>query len=299
MGKPGRFLVTGATGFLGGHLVRKLASRGDTVGAIVRPTSRTEALQTLPNVQILDISTRPSAIASFGRADAIVHTATCYGRNSEPASVVVAANVLFPITVLEEAAASGVRKFINVDTYFTKAGAFTNYLLPYSLSKRYFVELGHELTRKHEMQFINMRLEHVYGEGDGPAKFVTSLLRQCIQGVSEIPLTAGGQKRDFVHVDDVVSAFLKVLENPGPPGDFMEYEVGTGKDTTLREFAECVNRLSGNRSRLAFGALPYRSDEIMASRANTASLKEIGWRPFTSLEDGLSRLIEDERKRLQ
>jgi CDP-paratose synthetase len=299
MGKPGRFLVTGATGFLGGHLVRKLSSRGDIVGAIVRPTSRKDALQALPNVQVLDVSAKPSAIAAFGPADAIIHTATCYGRNSEPASAVIAANVLFPITVLEEAVASGTTKVVNTDSYFTKPGAFTNYLLPYSLSKRYFVELGRELTRRRGMPFINMRLEHVYGEEDDPAKFVTSLLRQCIRGVSDIPLTAGAQERDFVHVDDVVSAFLKVLESPSPLGDFAEYEVGTGTGTTVRSFAERVNRISGNRSNLAFGALPYRSDEIMASRADIARLEELGWQPTTLLEDGLARLIEHERKRLQ
>lgn len=291
-----RFIVTGATGFLGSHLVRELVRAGHTVATIVRPNSCLDKLRDLSKVQIFDTTQIGSSFAAAEHVDAVIHTATCYGRNGEPASTMLEANVAFPLGLLEKAAANRVSMFVNTDTYFTKTNANTGFLTAYSLSKRHFVEWGAELARREGMHFINMRLEHLYGDGDSPSKFVPFLIHQCATGASEIQLTPGGQRRDFIHVSDAVAAFRKILEdrNDLEPA-FKEFEVGTGNTITVREVAVLINRLCGNRSKLMFGALPYRQGEIMESRARAGSLKQLGWSPAVLLEEGLLGLVEQEQ----
>ena len=296
MNNPKRFVVTGATGFLGSHVVKSLVDEGHSVGAIVRPSSQVEALRGLPNVHIFETKYAASSFTSIGSIDAVIHVATCYGRNNEAVSDILEANVAFPLKILEQAAAEKVRLFINSDTFFSRPGRLSNYLKPYSLTKRHFLELGRECAKRRGLHFVNLRFEHLYGEGDDPAKLVMSLIDKCVRGEREIQLTTGRQQRDFIHVDDAVAAIMTILGCESDLPDFSEYEVGSGKSSTIRELCLLVNRLSGDRSRLVFGALPYLEGELMISRADVKPLKRLGWNPAVKLEIGLSRLIERQRK---
>jgi len=288
-------VITGASGFLGSHLVREFARRGYRVTAIMRPSSSPDRIRDVSGLHVVDTAKLDPPTLFKGVA-AVVHAATCYGRNGETAAEILAANVDFPVSVMEGAALAGVPVFVNTDSYYTKDGSNSSFLTSYSLSKRQFVEWGRELANRYRMRFINMRLEHLYGEGDSASKFVPALVRQCAGGVPEIPLTSGEQQRDFIHVRDAVAAFVRVLEvQSGSDPLLTEYEVGCGTSIALREFVTLLNRLSGNRTRLMFGALPYRKDEIMSSKADIDALKRLGWSPGVSLEEGLSSLVAEAR----
>ena len=62
------------------------------------------------------------------------------------------------------------------------------------------------------MFFINMRLEHFYGPGDADSKFTAHVMNSCLRNVPELKLTLGEQRRDFFYIEDVVSAYLIILE---------------------------------------------------------------------------------------
>jgi nucleoside-diphosphate-sugar epimerase len=148
---------------------------------------------------------------------------------------------------------------------------------------------------------LNLKVQHFYGPGDDPTKFVSGLIARCLANVPEIPLTDGGQQRDFIYVTDVVSAMLELLNLPaggGPRGGFATYEIGSGSPVRVRELAELVHRLTGSRSRLNFGALAYRPGEPMLTCADTSALQALGWRPRVPLPEGLTRTIEAERANL-
>ena len=79
------------------------------------------------------------------------------------------------------------------------------------------------------MRFINVRLQHVFGPGDDPDKFVPSLVKSCLGDLPEIRLTDGTQKRDFVFILDVVSAYSRILACLGKmPTGYVELDVGRG-----------------------------------------------------------------------
>ena len=130
----------------------------------------------------------------------------------------------------------------------------------------------------------------MYGPGDDESKFTTYIINSCINNVPVIKLTPGEQKRDFIFIDDVVSAYHILLKN-NEMNAFEEFELGTGEAISIREFVEEVHSITQSRSKLDFSAYPYRENEIMESKANTKKLKANGWEPAITQTEGLKRVI--------
>lgn len=231
-------------------------------------------------------------VRDYGRIDAIIHTATCYGRNHETVNEIFAANTEWPLRLLDAVNHAGVTTFINTDTVLDK------YLNIYALSKNQFMQWGKFFSKQEQIRFINIRLEHFYGPGDDPTKFSTYVINSCLGNIPELHLTNGEQKRDFIHIDDVVAAYLVLLEKTAEfEQPFIELGVGSGQSVSIREFVETVHRLTDARTRLNFGALPYREGEVMFSEADTSALQTLGWRCRYNLVAGLKQVIEQERGR--
>ena len=150
-----------------------------------------------------------------------------------------------------------------------------------------------------QLACVNVALEHFYGPGDDPSKFVSNIIGKLLRQEACIALTPGEQRRDFIYIDDVVDGFLKIIDwSFGQSAGFHHYEIGSGQTLSIRDFVQQIKRLTGNeRTELAFGALPYRALEVMESRVNLAPLAGLGFQPRISLEEGLSRTIAGERKK--
>jgi nucleoside-diphosphate-sugar epimerase len=223
---------------------------------------------------------------------AVIHLATAYGYDGNFVDV-IESNILMPSRLLNLCGASGCNHFINTDTFFAKSAFEYPHLKEYIQSKRDFINWANMACRANpKLRFSSMRLEHVYGEGDRPKKFVPDLISRLQKNQLEIPLTLGNQKRDFIHVNDVAMAYACVLKNEGELAfGITEYEVGTGFGITLRSFVETARNVTRSSSLLCFGALPHRDGEIMSSIANPHQLIELGWQPQTSLIDGLHRTV--------
>jgi CDP-paratose synthetase len=283
-------LLTGATGYLGGYLANALVAQGHNLIILKRKNSSLSRIESiipmavLYNIENLDYSVPFNA---HGKIDAVIHTSTCYGRHGETPSEVFEANTGFPLRLLDAASATGVGIFINTDTILDK------YLNLYSLSKNQLLEWGRFFCMHNKIRFINMRLEHFYGPGDEDSKFTTHVINSCLRNVPELKLTLGEQKRDFIYIDDVVSAYLIILEKLGQfPDFFNEFHVGSGAAVSIRDFVEKVHHITGSQTQLAFGSLPYRKGEVMSSHANVEPLAKLGWFCKTNLEQGLNLVME-------
>lgn len=286
-------LLTGATGYLGSYLAKAFVKAGHKVVVLARKTSNlSRIISIVPSLQVFNTEDGLEVpFRSLGHVHAVVHAATCYGRDGETPLEVFEANTVFPLRLLEAATNFGADSFFNTDTVLNE------YISTYALSKHQFAEWGRNFANAGALKFINIHLEHLYGPGDDAGKFTTHVIRSCLNNVPEIKLTAGEQKRDFVHVDDVVRAYSCLLDNTSELGlGYHKFSIGSGQAVSVREFVNKVHRLTNSRSKLLFGALPYRKNEVMQSQADTSRLEESGWCCQMSLEQGLQQTIDLERQ---
>ena len=288
-----QILLTGVTGFLGSQLAKALLSAGHEVLALKRMTSSLRRIESITaDLALMDIDDLDfdRLFTQHRSIDTIIHTATAYGRSKETASEIFTANTEFPLHLLDAGSRAGVKVFINTDTILDK------YLNLYSLSKNQLLQWGKFFAVHEKIRFVNLRLEHFYGSSDDATKFTSYILRNCMLNTPEIKLTRGEQKRDFIYIDDVVSAYILVLQKcDNFDKSFIDLDVGSGKSVSIRSFVETVHHLTGSTTHLAFGAIPYRTGEVMHSEADTAGLVTLGWQCQHDLINGLKLVIEQER----
>lgn len=288
-----RIFLTGVTGYLGSHLTIALLTNGYEVVGLKRKSSSLHRIESiLPKLSLhnLEDADMSELFTRYGNIDAVIHTATCYGRNGENASQLLEANLVVPLKLMDAAIASDVRLFINTDTVLDKS------LNPYALSKGQFAEWGRFFSRQKHIRFLNLKLEHFYGPGDDKSKFTTHVINSCLANVPELKLTLGEQQRDFIYIDDVVAAYLVLLKKRETfDDDFVEFEVGSGEAITIRQFVETAHQLTASTTHLNFGAVPYRTGEAMLSKAHTDELQALGWKCRYDIETGLKQVIEQER----
>jgi CDP-paratose synthetase len=284
-----KVLLTGATGFLGSHLLRKLLEENIQVVVLKRSfsdVSRIASLLNFSGVKSHDLDrTDLEAIFDEQSIDVILHCATNYGRRDNNPLEIIEANLMLPLRLLLLGIKHDVSHFINTDTLLDKR------ISSYSLSKKQFLDWLKANSSK--IQCINVALEHFYGYQDDDTKFVTWIIHELRDGVSQIQLTPGEQKRDFIYVDDVVEAFSTILGNLQKVGpEFTEFQIGSGTTVSIRHLCQLLKKLTGNdRTHLNLGALPYREKEVMDSCADLSRIVALGWSPKTSLEDGLRKVV--------
>lgn len=293
-----KIILTGATGFLGTKLLVYFFERNYQVIIIKRKSTDLKPLVERFGKVFEAWDNECDELEDLFRVhtdvDAIVHAATDYGRDSSRPTTPFWANEAFPVKLLELAIRHRVRLFVNMDTFFNTQKTESDYLGAYTLSKRHFQEWGKYCGDAGKIQFVNLRLFHLYGSGDSHNKFVPSIIMRCLAG-EEMDLTDGEQKRDFIHIDDVVVAVGKVMdvELLEEKFGYRHYDVGTGTSMRVRDFVESVKRLCRSNTKLNFGVLPRRKGEFQDSYADTEALREIGWMPQIDIDTGINEVLID------
>jgi CDP-paratose synthetase len=287
-------LLTGATGFLGSHLLESFVSRGFKVVILKRSTSQTYRINhLLKEVKSYDIDLLSNLDIVFedNKIDVIVHTACSYGRRNESLVEIVNSNLIFGLTLMELGIKNKVKTFINTDSLLPRN------LNNYSLSKSQLSDWLQKFSS--DIQIINLKVEHMYGPKDDTKKFLPWLIDEMINGTKEINLTSGVQKRDFIYIDDVVSAFISVINFRDNLDNWNEFDVGTNLLIKVKDFVllvakelEKVNKNNKIITKLKFGAIPYRDSDIMVPELDNSNLLCLGWKPKISIEEGIQKILK-------
>lgn len=128
-----------------------------------------------------------------------------------------------------------------------------------------------------------------YGPNQLPHLLVPSAVQAALAG-EDFPMTAGEQRKDWIHVDDVVGGFLALAGRDLPPGTTVE--LGSGQASSVREVVEAIYRIAGGNGRPLLGTLSGRPGEEARQAADVEeTARLLDWRPKISLADGLERLI--------
>lgn len=287
-----KILLTGATGFLGSHLLESFISQGFQVVILKRASSDTSRItHLLEKVKSYNIDqVNVKTIFQEIKPEIVVHTACSYGRKNESLFDIVNSNLIFGLDLLEESINTNVKTFINTDSLLPRN------LNDYSLSKAQFTDWLEK--RSDKIQVVNFKIEHMYGVKDDTKKFLPWLIDEMINGVDDISLTSGIQKRDFIYISDVVAAYDLVIHKRDVLLNWNQFDIGTKFFTGVKEFVlilareiEKINKIK-IVARLRFGAIPYRKGDIMTPELDNTKLIELGWNPKVAVIDGIQKILK-------
>jgi CDP-paratose synthetase len=270
-------LITGINGYLGSYLAKALSVRYKIIGI----EYSSENLYRLEGYSFKVYSTiEVENIFIENGIDIIIHTATLYGKNNEELIQMLDSNLNSPLKLLNQALKHKCKLFINTDTVLDR------FISPYALTKRQFQEWLY--LKRNEIKVINMQLQHFYGPGASSLNFISGMIARLRNNEQQIDLTKGEQMRNFIYIDDVVNAYLTVIEKQNLITDsYSSFQVCTSQLISIKELMILLKRLTSSKTILNFGALSYRENELMQSETNNSVLMSFGWKPSYSIEEGL------------
>jgi nucleoside-diphosphate-sugar epimerase len=297
-----RVLVTGAAGFVGAVLARRLVRDGHEIHAVVRPGSdlwRLEGVEA--QIHSVDLAEEPAVggVVARIRPEWIFHLAAhgAYPSQSDFRAM-VRTNVLGTIHLVESCLRVGFDALVNTGS--SSEYGFTDHApsedeeprpsSDYAVTKLTATLYCRAAAARSGLSIPTLRLYSVYGPFEEPSRFVPRL---AMHGLSKQlpPLVSPDVARDFVFVDDVVEAYLTAASHRGPePGSV--YNVGTGRQMSIREAIEVARRALSIDSIPEWGTMPNRAWDTPVWVADPKKIeRELGWKPRTTFEEGFSRFV--------
>lgn len=291
-----RVLITGASGFIGRRLAAALeAAKARLTCLDVKPSGKTAV-----RCDLAAAAAARRAVAA-ARPDYIFHLAALTDRAQDAALLprMLAANLTGAYNLFECARElprlRGLVVFGTAEEYGPRGTAFResmgeNPVGPYSFSKVCVTNLARLYFNLYKLPATVLRPTLAYGPGQPPTMFLPALLTALAQD-KPFPMTAGGQTRDFIYVDDLVEAALLAGLSARARGEV--FNIGTNRPVQIAKAARMAAKLLGKEGLLRIGAKPYRKSEIMCYRAEVSkAAKLLGWKPRTTFEDGLRLTAE-------
>jgi len=282
-------LLTGATGFIGFNLLKRLCHEQFEIIALIRNNfgifqnyinSNNCKLYDLNVVSLKDIF-----LFNKNKIDIIIHCAVSVSNDNFK---VLDTNIKFSLDLFQEAMKNDII-FMNLDT---TSYNYRNNL--YSISKKIFRKIILELNFN---KVINLPIEIVYGKNENRNRFVSSIIYDLLDDKS-IKITEGVQKRNFIYIEDLVSAIILILKKI----DIISKEnneIYLASDDTLqiKEVVLLLKELIGGEGEILFGEIPYTDNEKNDTKVNNKFLKKLGWRQGTALRQGFLNMINEIKRK--
>jgi nucleoside-diphosphate-sugar epimerase len=297
-----RALVTGATGFVGSHLVPLLVERGDEVAILRRPGGDSWRIRpwlaSLAEIagDVANPRGAEGAILEF-EPEAVFHLAWSgveKARRDDPAAHAV--NIEASLALLGLAARAGCRTWVGLGSqaeYGPHEGPIdeqdaTSPRSAYGAAKLEACAQSRRLADAAGVRFLWLRLFSAYGPADHPSSLVSHVITTLLRG-GRPALTTGNQRWDFLYTADAAEAIAAAADAPGAEGIF---NLGSGQTRTIRAIVEMIRDLIDPALPLGFGEVPVSPGATRHLEANIGRLAgATGWRPRTTLEEGLTRTV--------
>ncbi|MFF2269670.1 SDR family NAD(P)-dependent oxidoreductase [Cellulosimicrobium cellulans] len=304
-------LVTGADGFIGSHLVERLAADGADVRAMCLYNSNGSAgwLDESPvrsdvDVQLGDIRDAEHVRALVRGADVVLHLAALI---AIPYSYVaprsyVDTNVTGTLNVLEAVRAEGTPRLVHTSTSEVYGTPDTVPITvshplrgqsPYSATKIAADKLCESYALSFETPVTVLRPFNTFGPRQSTRAVIPTILNQLLAGAEEVHLGALSPRRDFTYVADTVDGFVRAAGTALDPGTVVQ--LGTGRTVSIEETFDLCTTVTGSQAKVVSEEQRMRPDgsevEVLLSDPSQAA-ELLDWTPQTSLEEGLRRTAE-------
>ena len=299
-----RALVTGGAGFIGHHLVRALAARGDEV-AVIDDFSTGERRRLRDGTELVEGSiVEPAALdRAMAGCEVVFHEAALpsVARSVKDPRTTNEINTNGTIEVMLAAARHGVRRVVFAGSSSVyghspelprRESQLPDPRSPYATSKLAGEGYVHSIGTLHGIETVVLRYFNIFGPGQDPAseyaavvpRFVTTVLG----GGRPVVFGDGQTSRDFTYIDNAVSANLLAADAAGASG--LTANVGCGSRYTLLDLLTAITGAAGVQVEPTFE--PERPGDVRHSQADiTVARERLGYAPVTSFEDGIARTV--------
>lgn len=311
-----KVLITGAAGFLGYHVCERLLARGDTVigvdnldpsGDVTLKATRLSRLRAAPRFGFhrMDIRDMRACRELFegARPERVVHLAARVGVRAlaSEAPEYTETNVTGFMQILELCRQVQVEHLVFASSSsvygagstppFSEQSSADHPLNLYAATKRANELMAHAYASQYGLPVTGLRMFTVYGPWGRSDMAPMLFLRALLEGRSLTLHGEGKMQRDFTYVDDVVEALVRVLDNPSSATpSYRVLNVGSGTPVTMARFVDLLEEAVGLKAWVELR--PKGVGEMEVTWADVTALeRETGFRPSTTLEQGLSRLI--------
>lgn len=288
-------LVTGATGFVGSRLVKRLVHDGWDVHILTRAGSN---LTELPEFKLVTNHVHDGSTESMvncvvsAKPDVVFHLASLFLSQhvSKDVDALIQSNVLFGAQLLEAMKASECSRLVNTGTSWQHySNEDYNPVCLYAATKQAFESIQEYYVQACGLNVITLKLFDTYGPGDLRPKLFHLLNKAAATG-EPLNMSAGEQLIDLVHIDDVTDAFLMAAQRliNGNVTVPEIYAVSSGQALPLKELVNLYGEVSRLNINVNWGARPYRYREVMVPWDRGVSLP--GWKPKILLSEGMKTL---------
>jgi UDP-glucuronate 4-epimerase len=325
-----RILVTGAAGFIGFHLARRLLERGDEVVGLDNlndyydvslKEARLTILRALAGFSFVraNVADRAAMESLFAgaRCDAIAHLAAQAGvrYSIENPRAYVDANVVGFTNVLEGARAQGAGHLVFASTSsvygintvmpFSERDNTDHPISMYSATKKANEAMAHAYAHLFRIPSTGLRFFTVYGPWGRPDMALFRFTRAILAGEKLPVFNEGRMVRDFTYVDDIVEGIVRVIDRPAAPdpawnpespradtstAPWRLYNIGNRQRIDLLRYIRALEAALGLEARLEL--LPMQAGDVAGTEADTSSLEQAtGFRPSMPVEEGVRRFV--------
>jgi len=300
----GPILVLGAGGFVGANLLRRLLAHRSDVFGVVRglPAWRLDGIDRrhVLEIDLTDLAATRNMVESL--APGTIFDTVAYGAYSFETdhALIYRTNFLALVQLIELLAT---RKF----AAFVHAGSSSEYglkcagpdetesLLPnshYSVSKAAASEFISYAGHVRRLPVVNLRLYSVYGPYEDTSRLIPNLVSKALEGKFP-PFVNAETSRDYVYVDDVCDAFIMAAAKMSPDLYGENFNIGSGRHTTMRDLAAVTAQTFAIEEEPVFGSMQGRQWDLADWYASPGKAERtLGWRAQTSLPQGLLNMAD-------
>lgn len=305
---PRTYLVTGGGGFIGCHLVRRIAASGDRARVLDDfSTGHRHNLESIDgDVEIVEADMRDGAAvgAAMRDVDFVLHQAAMSSvpRSLEDPAGTSEINLIGTVTLLEAARRAGVRCFVAAsssavygeqDIEVKTETLPSEPISPYGTSKLAAEEYYRTYTRAMGLPTVALRYFNVFGPRQDPDSAYAAVLPRFMKayqsGVAPTIYGDGEQSRDFTYIDNVVDANLLACEREAAWGNVIN--VACGGSITVNDLARAVREVMG--ATIEAEHVEERDGDIRHSRADISRARELlGYEPRVGFREGIEKTVE-------
>lgn len=287
-------VITGATGYIGSHLVKMLLKKNWDVAIIAQPEFGYKNIEdVLDQIHVVEYRGNIETLIHYFQnenPDIVFHLASAVITNVQPSQVatLIQSNIQFGTELLEAMRQSTCRLLINTGSYWQNYNSSSyNPVDLYAASKEAFEKIIHYYVDAHGYRTISLRLFDVYGADDKRPKLL-NLLKEIAGTNKTLAISKGEQLLNMIHVNDVCSAYLSAYDylKLNPSVSNRVFGVYDGHFKSLRSIITLFESILGKKLPLDWGGRSYKKREVMKPYDNYEKLPH--WKPQYTLEKGLS-----------